>query len=258
MKVFISHASEDKDSFVRSLAEALRGRRLDVWYDEYVLRIGDSLRESIDRGLASCDYGIVVLSKSFFAKRWPTQELNGLFGRDLASDRRFLLPIKHEISIGEIREYSPILADRFMISTSEDLTKIVEHILAVMGGDEFQLRVEGKIVRRLSYAHRYYNPPGNIPEFGYELKPGSFDELATQLRSREVIIAYGDPYGTHYSAAHIPCEERMLELEKDWNSAPRYFAVDIRKLVGGFDLPMPSDEIAELLGLPHNHNKGSL
>lgn len=32
--VFISHAYEDKDSFVRSLAQALEARRLRPWYDE--------------------------------------------------------------------------------------------------------------------------------------------------------------------------------------------------------------------------------
>ena len=51
--VFISHASEDKDSIVRSLANALTELGLKVWYDEFTLRIGDSLRQKIDRGLAT-------------------------------------------------------------------------------------------------------------------------------------------------------------------------------------------------------------
>jgi hypothetical protein len=50
--VFISHASEDKDSIVRPLAEALIAENLQVWYDEFTLRIGDSLRRKIDSGLA--------------------------------------------------------------------------------------------------------------------------------------------------------------------------------------------------------------
>src|SRR5271157_2431745 len=55
--VFICHASEDKDDFVRPLAEALRARHVDVWFDEFVLTIGDSLREAIDRGLAASRFG---------------------------------------------------------------------------------------------------------------------------------------------------------------------------------------------------------
>jgi hypothetical protein len=50
---FISHASEDKDGLVRELAEALRTKGARVWYDEFTLRIGDSLRRNIDQGLAN-------------------------------------------------------------------------------------------------------------------------------------------------------------------------------------------------------------
>ena len=62
---FICHANEDKDDFVRPLAEALKSHHLKVWYDEFALDVGDSLREAIDRGLTESRYGIVVLSPSF-------------------------------------------------------------------------------------------------------------------------------------------------------------------------------------------------
>ena len=55
--VFISHTSEDKDDVVRPLATALRDAGLSVWYDEVELRIGDSLRRKIDKGLASSRFG---------------------------------------------------------------------------------------------------------------------------------------------------------------------------------------------------------
>ena len=85
--VFICHASEDKDAFVRPLAKALRSHHLAVWYDEFSLDVGDSLREAIDRGLAASEYGIVVLSPSFFCKRWPKRELNGLVALETAENR---------------------------------------------------------------------------------------------------------------------------------------------------------------------------
>lgn len=68
--VFISHASEDKDELVRPLAEALISFGLVVWYDEFTLRIGDSLRRKIDQGLARSRVGLVVLSPSFISKGW--------------------------------------------------------------------------------------------------------------------------------------------------------------------------------------------
>ena len=66
--VFICHASEDKEAFVRPLAAILQESHLEVWYDEFALSVGDSVRRAIDRGLAQSRYGIVVLSPSFFAK----------------------------------------------------------------------------------------------------------------------------------------------------------------------------------------------
>ncbi len=78
---FISHASEDKEEFVRPLAEALHEAGFSVWYDVFSLKIGDSLRRSIDRGLADSRYGIVVLSSAFFEKNWPQYELDGLIAK---------------------------------------------------------------------------------------------------------------------------------------------------------------------------------
>jgi hypothetical protein len=66
--VFICHASEDKDNFARPLAEGLRREGLSVWFDEFTLKVGDSLRRSIDHGLGYSRFGVVVLSPAFFAK----------------------------------------------------------------------------------------------------------------------------------------------------------------------------------------------
>jgi hypothetical protein len=84
MLLFVCHASEDRDDFVRPLAEEL-GKEYEVWYSEYELTLGDSLLQKIDQGLVACDFGIVVLSKAFFEKRWPRAELDGLFGRETRS-----------------------------------------------------------------------------------------------------------------------------------------------------------------------------
>ncbi|MGA9762644.1 MAG: DUF1883 domain-containing protein [Gaiellaceae bacterium] len=83
--VFISHATEDKDAVVRPLAVALQERGLRVWYDEFELKIGDSLRQKIDQGIAKSRFGVVVLSHSFFAKGWPQYELDGLVTMAVAS-----------------------------------------------------------------------------------------------------------------------------------------------------------------------------
>ncbi len=130
--VFISHATEDKDDVVRPLAQVLQNAGLRVWYDEFELRIGDSLRRKIDKGLASSRFGIVVLSKSFFGKGWTNYELDGLVTRAITGEQ-ILLPIWHNISKQEVIAYSPSLADKLGRSTTihtveEIATEIVEVI----------------------------------------------------------------------------------------------------------------------------------
>lgn len=115
--VFISHASEDKDSIVRSLAEALQGKGLEVWYDEFTLRIGDSLRRKIDAGLARSRVGLVVISPSFISKGWTNYELDGIVTRSVSGEQ-ILLPIWHEITKQQVMDFSPSLADKVARSTA--------------------------------------------------------------------------------------------------------------------------------------------
>lgn len=124
--VFICHASEDKDAIVRPLAHALQGKNLRVWYDEFELRIGDSLRRSIDKGLANSRSGLVVLSPAFFTKGWANYELDGLVTKAITGEQ-VLLPIWHNLSKQEVMKYSPSLADKVARSTS---THTVDEIAA--------------------------------------------------------------------------------------------------------------------------------
>ncbi len=115
--LFVSHASEDK-SFVRPIVEALRARNVCVWYDESEIRLGDSLREKIDAGLARCRFGVVTLSHAFFSKPWTAYELNGLVSREIQG-RKVILPIWHpELSIADVIAYSPTLADKKALLTN--------------------------------------------------------------------------------------------------------------------------------------------
>lgn len=129
--VFISHASEDKAAVVRPLAEALRQRGVEVWFDEFELKIGDSLRRKIDAGLARSKFGIVVLSRSFFAKGWPQYELDGIVSRSVSGEQT-LLPIWHEITKDEVMAQSPSLVDKIARSATQFT---IDEIAAVIRPD---------------------------------------------------------------------------------------------------------------------------
>jgi TIR domain-containing protein len=137
MLLFICHVSEDKDGFVAPLAAELR-KKYDVWYDDYELTLGDSLPEKIDDGLKRCDFGIVVLSKAFFAKKkWGRKELDALIALE-AKRGKIILPVLKGVTHEEFAEYSPLLGSRVAVavSDSEGLPKVVEEIqLAVSVSD---------------------------------------------------------------------------------------------------------------------------
>ncbi len=130
--VFISHASEDKDDFVRPLANALVKAGVNIWYDEFTLRLGDSLRASIDKGLSESKYGIVVLSPYFFEKKFPQEELNGLFSKQVITGTKTLIPIWHKIDKEYLLEKSPLLTDKVAAKTSEGVDSVIQKILNVV------------------------------------------------------------------------------------------------------------------------------
>ncbi|HEY5511440.1 MAG TPA: toll/interleukin-1 receptor domain-containing protein [Prolixibacteraceae bacterium] len=132
---FICHASEDKEPIVRPLAIMLRKMGFYIWYDEFELRIGDSLRQSIDKGLVNSNYGIVILSKSFFAKNWPQYELNGLTAKEIDGEK-VILPVWHEVTKADILKYSPPLADKIAAETSrQTIREIAKEIALVLNGE---------------------------------------------------------------------------------------------------------------------------
>jgi hypothetical protein len=131
--VFISHASEDKEEFVAPFAEALLKIGVRVWYDEFTLKLGDSLSQSIAKGLAGSRYGIVVLSKNFINKSWTRYELQGLWSREIGG-REVIIPIWHGVTKDDIVSFNPTLADKLALDTSkhrnlEDIVlRVVERV----------------------------------------------------------------------------------------------------------------------------------
>lgn len=142
---YLAHASEDKAAvrrLVRALKEPERGWA--IWLDEGELVAGRSLRAQLDAGLQASRFGIVVLSKDFFKKRWPREELDALFSLEQDGLTR-LIPVWLDLSFDEVKAFSPILAARFSVSyagksvnqarrTADDLTKSMYRILRSEGG----------------------------------------------------------------------------------------------------------------------------
>lgn len=131
--IFISHASEDKDSVARPLALALKQLGYSIWYDEFTLKLGDSLRRSIDAGLARSRFGVVVLSPAFLQKNWPQYELDGLVQRENIQGQKVILPVWHNIDCIAVAAYSPSLADRVAASSAAGINVVADKIADALG-----------------------------------------------------------------------------------------------------------------------------
>ncbi len=124
---FISHASEDKPTVARPLADLIAGHHLRVWLDESEIAPGDSLRAKIDEGLSKSRFGVVILSRSFLKKSWAVAELNGIFSWEMAGERA-LIPVWHKVTLQQVLAASPLLSDRLALRTSDGLPQVAAAI----------------------------------------------------------------------------------------------------------------------------------
>lgn len=150
--VFISHASEDKDSFVREFAEKLMASRIEVWYDEYSLKPGDSLRREIDKGLSKSRFGIVVFSKHFFSKQWTQYELDGLVSRWINSNSKVIVPIWHNIDSDEVSKYSSSLSNIVAIKSDRGIDFVVDEIVKIVFPQDSSLIIARDILFKYEFS----------------------------------------------------------------------------------------------------------
>jgi len=154
--LFISHASEDKDSVVRPLVEHLKQSGLRVWYDDDCIQVGDSIRRSIDQGLQQSRFGVVIVSPHSLEKEWPKKELDALMALEDGPDKK-LLPIWHNITKADLKGTCSLLIDRHALSTASGLDKVAAKICQVVRGksmdgsdaNPMSLRTEAELVAEL-------------------------------------------------------------------------------------------------------------
>lgn len=127
--IFISHASEDKEKFIRPLAEKLTLIGYSVWYDEFELELGSSLSDSIQKGIKESLFGLIVLSENFFNKEWTKLELNAFLSKEILFKEKILLPVWLGVDYEQVFNFNPFLADRLAaVVNNYDVDLAVEKI----------------------------------------------------------------------------------------------------------------------------------
>jgi hypothetical protein len=74
-KVYLAHASEDK-AIARPIADGLMARGIEVWFDEWEIGAGDSLRRKMEQGLEDCTHFVVLLTSTSIQKSWVAEEID--------------------------------------------------------------------------------------------------------------------------------------------------------------------------------------
>ena len=193
--VFISYAAEDKETVAEPLANALQELGVSVWYDDFELQVGDSLRQSIDRGIARSKFGLIILSNPFFGRNWPTYELNGLVAQANSTDKR-LLPIWHKISQEEVIARSAPLADIVALRTSD------------LGIDEIANRVAAQVIS-----------PASAPPAQEDTKPPAPQPMRTCPPGGNTVTLTAGPHRHAFSGVIVsPHRDRnyvFLDVRKD-------------------------------------------
>lgn len=187
--VFISYASEDRSSFVRPLAEALRRMGALVWYDEFMLKPGDSISAKIDGGLRDSRYAVLVLSHSFFKRGWTESEYRALFQRGRAEGRNLIIPIYFDVTSDDVRAYSPLLADIWAIRDVLEVDWVAQRIvdtirLGTHVGETVSAAV--KVGEKSLAARRSPHLVQPLVHFGYTLDPKFVPYFGCDAAPRDV------------------------------------------------------------------------
>lgn len=107
---FVSYDSRDREAVARPIAMNLQKMLCPVWYDEFSLKVGDNLRESIQRGLKECRKCVLVLSPHFLSNTgWTKKEFDSVFTREILEETRLVLPVWYGVTRQQVFEYSPDL-----------------------------------------------------------------------------------------------------------------------------------------------------
>lgn len=91
--VFLSYSSKDR-KIVRGIADLLKQDGLQVWFDEWEIRPGDSIPKKIDEGLDNSRILVFCMSANAFGSDWAALESGTFRFRDPLNNDRRLIPLR--------------------------------------------------------------------------------------------------------------------------------------------------------------------
>lgn len=109
--VFISHANKDKEDLVEELYQSLEKLGIKIFYDKKTLEWGDNWKKKILDGTKNAEFAVIIISNNFFGREWTEKELNEFLSRQNSNGQKLILPILHGITIDDLKNKYPTVAD---------------------------------------------------------------------------------------------------------------------------------------------------
>ncbi len=117
--VFISHANADKENLIDELNESLKRLGVKIFYDKEELEWGDNWKDRILNGTEKAEFAIIVISENFFDREWTERELSEFLNRQNRNGQKLILPILHNITVQQLKDKYPMVADIQAIDSSK-------------------------------------------------------------------------------------------------------------------------------------------
>jgi len=125
--IFLSHSKIDKP-FVEKLAKDLKNCGVNVWYDNWEIKVGDSITRRIEDGIHANEFFGVVLSPEALNSEWVKTELSAAWTKQINNRKIIILPIFYRECI-----IPPLLADRKYADFRKEYQSGFEDLAAVLG-----------------------------------------------------------------------------------------------------------------------------
>lgn len=105
---FMSHASEDKEKFVKPLFNALEDRGCCIWYDQFQIDYGDFFETRIYEGIHNSRFALFVITPNLIQRptnSWVWREFSRILEKEEILRTNVLIPVFYDVTIQEFQQY---------------------------------------------------------------------------------------------------------------------------------------------------------
>jgi hypothetical protein len=205
--IFLCHASEDKESVVRPLANLLESNGISCWLDEAEIHWGESITRKVNQGLLDSRFVVVVLSAHCMEKNWPQRELYAALNLEASSGQVKILPLL----VGDseqrrrILDRLPLLNDKRFLVWDGRGDQIVQELILLLGK---QCQTEGDVFPR--------------PSLDTDIPMPRIKKTFTDLDREHFLRESFTAIASYFRAALKHLDQGVPEIDTDFDEIQRY------------------------------------